>query len=78
MLEPLGTRDFLIVGGKDAGSARPFSRDALARICQDAQLGFVVANIDVAAAAGRREWPRQGQFVWLYDCKAFRPLGNAT
>ena len=79
VLEPLGTRDFLIVGGKDDGPARPFSRDALTRICQDAQLGFVVANIDVGPAARHAtSGPDMGQFVWLYDCKAYRPPGNAT
>lgn len=77
VLEPLGDKDVLIIGNSKTGSFRPFSRDALAAVCQDRQLGFVVANEEVGATAGKREWPRRAQFVWLYDCNRHRLPGAA-
>lgn len=77
VLEPLGDKDVLIIGNSKTGSFRPFSRHALASVCRDRQLGYVVANEEVGPTAGKREWPRQGQFVWLYDCTEYRLPGAA-
>ncbi|HQR70369.1 MAG TPA: hypothetical protein PLE54_07180 [Burkholderiaceae bacterium] len=78
VLEPLGDKGLLIVGKSETGSSRPFTLDALAGICRDDQLGFVVAGTEVGPAAGKHEWPRHGQFVWLYDCRTYRADGAAT
>lgn len=78
VLEPLGDQDFLIVGGARRGASKPFSRDALTRICRDRELGFVVAGGQVGPTAGMHEWPRRGQFVWLYDCNVYRQASAAT
>jgi hypothetical protein len=68
----LGDRDWLIVGGRAATAPRPLSAQSLREICGDTQLGFVVAPVKLDFALDAIEWPRKGEFVWLYDCRSQR------
>lgn len=51
---------------------KPLSREVLADICKDPALGFVVSKDDVGLAIASETWPRAGESVYLYDCRAFR------
>jgi hypothetical protein len=51
---------------------------SLERICNDPQLGFVVAEDDLGIGAPSHVWPKRSVRVFLYDCGRVRALRDPT
>jgi len=62
--------------GADDTGPYPLTRVALEQTCRDPVLGFVVSHDDLHMDAPRKEWPRPGSYVYLYDCKLYRPAAK--
>ena len=45
----------------------------MTQICVDPALGFVVSRNRFGAPAAVTEWPGRANFLYLYDCNAYRP-----
>lgn len=55
-----------------AARPAPLSFAILTQLCRDPALGFVVGRDDLQTGAPRTEWPKTGEFIYLYDCAGFR------
>lgn len=73
VLQPIVDRGFWILDPA-ARLTRPYplSRQALATICQDPDLGFVVSSEDVGGSIARKHWRSQHGALMLYSCADLR------
>jgi hypothetical protein len=44
----------------------------LRHICKDPELGYVVSTDLAGSPLSTKEWPRQGEYLYLYDCELTR------
>jgi hypothetical protein len=67
------------IAGTDAQDRKAeLSAESLVTICQDVQLGFVVAEEDLGLGAPSHDWPARSTRVFLYDCSHARGMADKT
>ncbi len=73
VLEPVVDRGFWILepGSLDA-KPKPLSAQALATVCRDPELAFVVSDDDIGRGVAQMAFPATGVPIVLYDCADFR------
>jgi hypothetical protein len=74
VLSPLVSPGYWTRGRRIDGEDFPktLSSSILRSICQEPTLGYVVGTVPLDGYRLRAEWPARKQYVYLYDCAAFR------
>jgi hypothetical protein len=78
ILEPYLPAAQWIVGSSLQGNDGALTNASLQMICQDRQLGFVVAEEDLGMGAPSHIWPTRKTRVFLYDCGRLRATPPST
>lgn len=77
-LEPYLPARQWIAGTGPRGQEAMLTPQSLARICEDPQLGFVIAEEDLGSAAPSHAWLARKTRVFLYDCGDVRASPDLT